>query len=301
MKLGISSASVTERYGYDKGFELIKKSGFDAVDVGLEQYGVESDPFKLYHRSEDEFCTFFDTIRKLAEKWELEISQTHGRCNTYSMDKEHNAYVRWVSERDLKATSLLGAPACVIHAIVSGRFPEHYQNLEFMISKNAEMYGDLAPFAEKNNVKIAIETSGRAMVNGREIKGCFSDAPVFQKMFEAVDTRCKTVCVDTGHTNEAVPFGAPKVQELIRLLGKEITILHLHDNNGTYDQHLPPIRPSRGTVEWCEVFETLDEIGYSGVYNFELNLIQFGGVMDEAVRFLGKYLRYFIENKGKLM
>ncbi len=301
MKLGISLMGLAGRYGYDKSFELIKKSGFDAVDVGLEQYGLDNEPLQIYQGSEDEFCTYFHKIKTLANHYELEISQTHGRCGTYSTDEEHNKFVRWVSEHDLKATALLGAPACVIHSITSGRFPEHYQDLEFMISKNTEMYRDLAPFAEQNNVKIAIETSGRTVVNGEEMKGCFADAPVFQKMYEMVETKQKTVCLDTGHTNEAVPFGAQKAQDLIRLLGKEITLLHLHDNNGSYDQHLPPIRPARGTVEWGEVFDALDDVGYSGVYNFELNLIQFGDVMEDAIRFLGKYLRYFIENKGRIM
>ena len=50
----------------------------------------------------------------------------------------------------------------------------------------------------------------------------------------------------------------------------------------------------------ADVLAALDEVGYNGVYNFELNMGHYGGVMEEAVHFLGKYLRYFLDNRGKL-
>ena len=47
------------------------------------------------------------------------------------------------------------------------------------------------------------------------------------------------------------------------------------------------------------VFDALDEVGYKGVYNFEL--VQKMGVMtDEFLAFTGKYLREFIERRGNM-
>ena len=47
------------------------------------------------------------------------------------------------------------------------------------------------------------------------------------------------------------------------------------------------------------VFDALDDIGYKGVYNFEL--VQKMGVMtDEFLAFSGKYLREFIERRGNM-
>ena len=40
------------------------------------------------------------------------------------------------------------------------------------------------------------------------------------------------------------------------------------DNDGSADQHLMPY--GRGTVPWVEVVEALKEIGYEGLFNFEV-------------------------------
>ena len=39
----------------------------------------------------------------------------------------------------------------------------------------------------------------------------------------------------------------------------------------------------------------LDEIGYSGTYNFELTLTHYGKMLDEATRFLGRFLGRFVD------
>ena len=43
------------------------------------------------------------------------------------------------------------------------------------------------------------------------------------------------------------------------------------------------------------VCKALDDINYSGVYSFELNLRKFGNALEDATRFLGSYLRRFVD------
>jgi sugar phosphate isomerase/epimerase len=50
-------------------------------------------------------------------------------------------------------------------------------------------------------------------------------------------------------------------------------------------------------VPWEEVYAALDEVGYNGVYNFELALGYFGSEMENFVHFLGGYLRKSVEGK----
>ena len=83
---------------------------------------------------------------------------------------------------------------------------------------------------------------------------------------------------------------------MIRILGKDISILHLHDNSGHWDDHLVP---GQGNINWPAVFDALDDIGYKGVYNFELSL-KFGSMNGEFLPFLGKYLRAFVDARGNL-
>jgi sugar phosphate isomerase/epimerase len=48
-------------------------------------------------------------------------------------------------------------------------------------------------------------------------------------------------------------------------------------------------------VDWKEVLRALDDINYSGVYSFELNMRKFGNALEDATRFLGSYLRRFVD------
>lgn len=300
MKLGISCRAIVSELGYEKAFELCKESGFDAVDFGLELYGDQNDPSDIYNAPEEAFVAHFTAIRKKAESLGLIISQTHGRCITYTPDEKQCAYARWVSDKDLHATALLGAPACVIHHLTGGRWPDHFDDGEFMIRKCLELYDYLIPVAEKYGVCVAMETFGRAVVYGKSYSDYFGDVRNLKKLYDMLDTKNKVLCMDTGHTHEVTPFGTPSVEESIRILGSDIKLLHLHDNNSTYDQHLPPIIVGKNLVNWPAVFDALDEIGFDGVYNFELILRQFTGVMPEAIKFLGIYLRNFIEKRGRI-
>lgn len=300
MKLGISCGAIVKTLGYEKAFELCKDSGFDAVDYSLELYGDRGDPADIYNAPEDGFIAYFTAIKEKAAAVGLEISQTHGRCSTYTPDEAQCEYARWVSEKDLKATSLLDAPACVIHHATSGRWADFYKQGDFMHRKSLELYDFLIPIAEANGVDLGVETFGRAMVHGTSTFDYFADANTLKKLFDAIPTKNKVLCMDTGHIHEATPFGVPDAPEAIRILGSDIKILHLHDNNASADQHLPPLIHGRNVINWPEVFDALDDIGYDGVYNFELSLSCYKAVMPDAVRFLGKYLRHFIENRGRI-
>jgi sugar phosphate isomerase/epimerase len=277
--------------------ELAVKSGFDAIDFDLELYGGGSDPI---YKSFDAIEEHFSKIKERADELGLIISQTHGRCRTNTPQPEHCEYAKWVSERDLYATSLLGAPACVIHNITTGRWG--LRSADFMHAKNAEFIADIAPFAEKYGVAIGFETFGDSHVDGKRYIDFFGDSNELIKQYNMTKTKNKVICLDTGHTNKAQcvarehGFEVPGVAESVRIFGKELKLLHLHDNNSYSDQHLPPRwAGSDGAINWDEVMAALDEVGYSGVYNFELNLSYFGQQLGEMIPLLGKYLRAFVD------
>lgn len=299
-KIGISTSEMQRNFGALATLELAAASGFDAVDVDLELYGGGSDPI---YKSFDAMEEHFTKIKERADELGIFISQTHGRCRTYTPEPKHCEFARWASERDLFATKLLGAPACVIHNITTGRWG--LKSPEFMHEKNAEFISDITPFAEKYGVAIGFETFGDSKVDGERYVDFFGDSNELMKQYNMTKTKNKVICLDTGHTNKACCAGKergvtlPDVAQSIRIFGKELKLLHLHDNNGYSDQHLPPLWAGKnGNVNWDEAMEALDEVGFSGVYNFELNLSYYVPVLKETVTLLGKYLRDFI-NKYK--
>ena len=102
-----------------------------------------------------------------------------------------------------------------------------------------------------------------------------------------------TVCMDTGHCNKATRFGQPSAAECIRRIGSEITALHLNDNDTLTDQHKMPFS---GSMDWNDIFDALDEIGYNGIYNMELNLNFYGSeVIVDYTAFAIKVLRNFLK------
>lgn len=292
-RIGLTCNAVTKRYGIDRGLEICKESGFDAIDFGLGGYTLSEG---IYTASDDEFESHFAAIKKKADDLELIISQTHGRAGTYRPDDEqHNADVDRYAELDLRASSILGAPSCVIHFINNSRWGK--QPPELLHKVSGEMLDKAIPFAEKYKVNIALETFGAARIQGARIRDFFADPVAFKYQFDRLDTKYKTMCVDTGHTHEAESFWVPSPEEMIRILGKDVTILHLHDNNGHYDDHL---LPGMGNINWRAVFESLEDIGYSGVYNFELANNFAGRLLEDYMHFIGKYLREFVNSCGSV-
>ncbi len=293
-EISISIGALQRRYGDERALEIAKSAGFDAVDFNLEDYGCKETC--VYHASEDELATHFNNLRKKADDLGIRIGQTHGRCSTFSPDEELNNYARFVTERDIKATSYLGAPACVIHSISTMRFGN--TPAELMRDVNQKMFREFIPWAEACKVKISQETFGDAIADGKRVLDFFGDVHELKAQHEQLPTEWKTLCMDTGHVNKATVFGVMPAEDAIRLLGQHITLTHLHDNNTFSDQHLPP--KMGGTINWSNVFDAFEEIGYQGTYNFELSLDYFGSVLEDAVMFLGKYLRKFVDNKGNL-
>ena len=53
-----------------------------------------------------------------------------------------------------------------------------------------------------------------------------------------------------------------------------------------------------GNINWNNVFDALDEVGYDGVYNLELNLTCFGkGFEKETAEFAVKQARFLLNQR----
>lgn len=73
------------------------------------------------------------------------------------------------------------------------------------------------------------------------------------------------VTLDAGH---AVVSGYKPV-DFINLLGDNIFHIHLHDNHGVVDEHLPL---GEGIIDYVAVIQSLKKLDYQGVVNLEFSL-----------------------------
>ena len=69
--------------------------------------------------------------------------------------------------------------------------------------------------------------------------------------------------LDLGHCN----LHGRRPEQMIRRLRDRLHHVHLHDNDGLRDLHLPP---GTGTIDWPAVFEALGEIGYNRTITLEV-------------------------------
>ena len=117
------------------------------------------------------------------------------------------------------------------------------------------------------------------------------DEATVRAQFEFAKKLGIKTCWDTGHAHTA---GLAQSHE-IELLGNTLALVHLHDNDGINDSHR---LPKSGTIDWDDVFDALDEIGYDGYYNLEVANRRFGDkLMVDTAEFSIKVLKNMLSER----
>ncbi|MBO4950682.1 MAG: sugar phosphate isomerase/epimerase [Clostridia bacterium] len=292
--VGISTFTLQSLYGDFKALEIAKAIGADAVDFSLDTYSVLNKN-SIYSKSEEEIVAHFTAVKKKADELGLIISQTHGRLRIYFADPAKDDAVFKDARIDCMVTKILGAPYTVMHAIATSITGPDAES-GFMHDLCFDTFNKIISYAKEYDVKIAMETMGDAPVYG--CCDFFGHLTEFKKAYDRIcafedNADYFFCCIDTGHINKAMRFdNNPTPGDFIRQMGSAVKCLHLNDNNTLTDQHKPP---KTGVIDWDDVLSALDEVGYNGVYNLELNLQHFGkGFEIETAEFSIKLLKYML-------
>lgn len=75
------------------------------------------------------------------------------------------------------------------------------------------------------------------------------------------------VCFDTNHCLKEQP------QDVILALGKRIATLHVSDYDFVKERHLMPLQ---GKIDWMKLIGALQQVGYKGVFNYEVSMNGYG-------------------------
>lgn len=295
--IGLSTGSLQKAFGDIKALEIAKACGADAVDFDLDNKFFNEPDIEgaLYSKGEDAVAEYYRGIKKYADGLGLFISQTHGRCTSFCGKEDRDEVTVVKTGLDCLATATLGAPACVVHSVGCGQFGVDY-DIRYVRDLSFDLYMRTLPFARKYGVKIAAENFG---IDGKlkipEPYGMADEIVALCERVEATEYKDDfTFCVDTGHANAATPFGQPSAGDVIRLLKGRFSIVHLHDNDCTADQHHMPMC---GKINWKDTVCAFDEVGFDGVYNMELNLVRFGkNVAEEYGSFAVKVMKNLLAN-----
>lgn len=186
--------------------------------------------------------------------------------------------------RSIEGAGMLGIKWIVLHPSGKGkRLSSSEENS--VIDANAEYFTRLASVAKDNNTGLAIENLGSEEED-------FNSASMLCKLTEAIDLPNVRVCRDTGH---AQVMGQNQ-SESLTLIGKRLKALHIADNDGENDDHVPPFF---GRIDWHEIMTALRQIGYSNDLTFEShNFVRKlpEGLKDDAVALQYRIGQSLIDN-----
>jgi sugar phosphate isomerase/epimerase len=110
----------------------------------------------------------------------------------------------------------------------------------------------IAAYARPLGVRVALEL----------IPNALSTADALAALVEDLDLPNVGVCLDFGHAHM---MGG--VVDAIETLSGMLLAIHVHDNHGTRDEHLPPFE---GTIDWPGALMALQKVGFEGPMMLEL-------------------------------
>ena len=149
----------------------------------------------------------------------------------------------------------IGIKNAVLHCDRVRNNPE--LSTEARVEENVKILKRLTSYIEGRDINISLECL--------HAPGLCSSAEEIIHIIEKVGGKNLSICLDTGHLHLCE---IRDQAHFIKTAGKYLQALHLADNDRTTDQHLLPF--GKGTVDFLGVFKALKEIGYDGLYNFEV-------------------------------
>ena len=233
-------------------YKKMKKHGFDCIDfAGLTDVNTE-----VFRVSEEEFREIMAAEKKRADSAGVEVDQVHAPWPTDDTTEDRRRETLKHMKRAILGTALLGSNYFVVHPVMPfgwGAEPDadvaRQLNKEFLI--------ELTDYARPLGVTICLENM--------PFTACrLSYVVNIVEFLKELNIDNLAICLDTGHAN--VCKEAPG--DMVRLCGKYLKTLHVHDNNGHWDEHALPYYE---TIDWSDFKKALKEIGFQGCLTLELH------------------------------
>lgn len=259
MKLGIHD------YYQDTDWELTAaqryaiyaEAGFHGIDFNTSRTDT---PF--YTEPEDSLGKQMEEIRREIEGVGMVVHQVHGPwCWPPVKDETPEGRILRAEEmkRSILIASLLGSKYWVVHPIMPYRLRDLLEGNEAATWElNVEFMGWLVEYARELDVTICLENMPHRNFSMAKPE------KVLQLIREINDPHFQ-MCLDTGHV--ATQEGLDLAQQ-VRMIGKHLKVMHVHDNNGEKDQHR---WPGEGILNWESFADALRDIGFDGVFSLETN------------------------------
>lgn len=231
------------------GILFHKKVGFDAADFPMRYLPFMGDRWQQYMEATVEY----------AKACGLPIPVCHLPYKTLRdpSPEELAAFQKSVFT-GMEAAMILGVDHAVLHPnTVVLPVAEYDEAKQF--AKTLEHLSPFADYAAKLGLSIAVENMPFVSQNGAVHRFCGNA----EELCTVADALGIGVCWDFGHGH----ISGLKQSDALKHLGDRLKVVHIHDNFGADDVHIPPFI---GTNDWRDSMEGLSAIGFEGLLNYEV-------------------------------
>jgi len=226
-------------FGYElpikERFDLIKSAGFDAVGLWCDDWFGWTGHREYPDIARTAGLHVVDGHAPFARDYDFVNALWYDNLDG---ETTYETYLRTINE-----CSEDGIANLIVHLNVNyGEFIAPPPN-----ELGALRIKRLVEAAEKRNVTIALEN--------------IDDHSFLAYVFERINSPNLGFCYDVGHRH----CEEPNV-DLLALYGDKLVALHLHDNDGSGDQHRLPFE---GNIDWQEQMPKIAAAGYNGPITLE--------------------------------
>lgn len=196
---------------------------------------------------------------------DIRLSSMHYIGSVFEIDNKKNQENREQMKKFIDLFGKCKPLTIVMHPGTFGEggfqhnLPNYKQAVELLgedeVKKRvAENISYFAKLAAPYGIKIAIENIYKGRV--------YSKISELVSLVEMINLDNVGYCFDVGHGN----YDGVNIIETIEIMGEKLFELHITDNFGDSDGHLPV---GFGNINWIEVVKTLAKINYQGKATFE--------------------------------
>lgn len=247
MKKGISIWAFPSKMSLDECITEAVRAGFDGIELVMGRQGVSMEVDKDgLKRTRDKLWSSGLELYSVASGEYFSISLT-------ADDPEQREKAKKLVRDQLDTAAILGCDSIlVVPGVVSIPWNKAAGKVPYDIAyeRSLEALRELAPYAERSGVCIAIENVwNRFLVSPFDMRG----------IIDEVNSPFVKAYFDVGNV---LAFGHP--EQWIRILGKRIGKVHIKDYKisvGSADGFVDLLT---GDVNFPEVMDALREVGYDG-------------------------------------
>ena len=230
----------------------------------------------------------FHQAKKRADELGIRFVQAHSPSYNPLNPASDKVRGREAMVRAIEACRILGIENMVTHMGFSHDYPYPAGEAD-CFRENCRFFRSLIPHLEEHEVTLCMENSCEINMKGRYF--CTNAKELKAFLAELGHPRFAAAW-DIGHAHLQ---GLDTAEEMVKL-GEALRAIHIHDNNGKSDQHLPPYT---GTVDFNQLRRGITESGFSGYFTFEAD--RFAEYQKDLPLALKKASLIYLYESGKAM